>query len=244
MTSKITKPCYLFLLIFTILTACATIEPQQEIIASDTTSLEPIAKTYLLSQIGNDFEQDINPRRNFSINSSVFGGCNQYLMPQKDGEKIIFEYTLDLSRHIQYDREFEQVGSSEGRYGAYWKPDVAPSTTLTIVFDENSQIYCTGNVIDCFNHPEFCPPFKINSTTKAIDMFSNLYPEKNINAARIEVYTPGSNFFSSPLNQNVNELRFSWTLAEIYCGHRECGETWTAHIDPNTGKEITENTID
>ena len=238
----------LFLLVFIVLAACTIEQPlleTKETVVPEPDNLdvfEPKAREYLLSQLGSQFEQDLTSFHKRSGTFTFNGGCDMLMMPEKGGKKYLYSYFLDLSRYISYDYPLKNITSS-GRYAAFWIPAVEPKIQLTIVLDENGEVYCTGDVVDCVNHPDFCPPFAINNMSKAVAAFKNLYPQREVNAVQLSVYTPGDDFLASPLFPKLSkdELRFLWEFGDVRCGHKVCTSSFKAYLDPNTKKEVPLN---
>jgi len=195
-------------------------------------------KNYLIAKFGrNLFEKSIKFNRSFELFNGKdnvcltmpfssynkpwinWTGCRTRIQPTDDyGDKWIFEYTLNLSRYILSGTQ-------------------APVYEVRVTYTDAKKVYCTDNVMDCINHPEYCPPYQINSREKAIESFET-YCSRTYNPDMSVTFEFYSNYGAlSYFDPNLTDSRFLWHFMEP-SKEKESPPLWEVYIDPQTGKPV------
>ena len=171
------------------------------------------ADDYLISKFGKGlFESSITFDSAFLLNFSYWGGCKENIEQVGDGEKYIVQYRLDLSKDIILPKS--------------WPTDAE----VRVVYNHLGKVDCTYNVVDCVNHPELCPPYKISDYRVAMEALRSAY---NRTPSRLSF--EGYSNFNSGGGITPNESRFLWYFDDLSCG-RHCAYSWAVYVDPQTGK--------
>ena len=206
-------------------------EEQITQIIPDDFPLEYINKSrdYLTSKFGeNLFESSIQFNRAYIMEFSSWGGCNEEIEPIGDGKKYIVEYKLNLSKYVTLPpKEFYSDNSGGTPINI-----LENGYEVKVVYNHLGKIDCTDKVVDCVNHPEYCPLYKINRYESAIESFNEMCNRK-FTRVNFEIYSNYNNLGYI----EANESRFLWYFDDLQCG-RHCSSNWVVYIDPQTGKPI------
>jgi hypothetical protein len=164
------------------------------------------SREYLIAKFGKErFESSMQFADAYIVDFEYQVGCPQ-AAPLASGKKNVIKYRWDLN----------------GKY-----PDV-PKDEIYVYFyyTPSGGLYSTCNVIDCVKHPEYCPPYKINTRSKAIENFKRVCGgryDPNTTMANFTAYSNYSQIYTDPELKNA---RFLWEFVGDF-GH--------VYMDPQTG---------
>lgn len=103
----------------------------------------------------------------------------------------------------------------------------------SLVYTTSGELYSTYGVMDCVKHPEYCPPYKINTREKAIENFNRVCGRRYNPDVQVD-FTFYSNYNRPYTDPELNDSRYVWMFMES-----DGNEAfWTVYIDPQTGEPV------
>ncbi len=202
------------------------------------------SKEYLTSKFGKDIvEQSVHLTSAYSMEFEWWGGCTvQISEKRRDEKKWVVEYALDYSDFITFPTLEYVLSQSWGEdYNntsiarpSLQEPELNEDNMIRVVFNQEGEVECTANIPDCTNHPEYCPPYIINTFEKALESYAT-YCSGPFNQILFDGDT--NNLVGGYLSEE--EFRFLWHVRYLKCSERHCDVSTSVYLDPQTGIPIS-----
>lgn len=172
------------------------------------------SRDYLITKYGRElFESSMKFQGASSVDFDGRGGCTQ-IIPIKSGTKYDISYTWDI-------REYDPSAPEDNEY------------RLDVIYLPSGEIYSTCRVTDCIEHPDYCPPYRINTREKALEEFDKACANKHNQKVSAEFIFYSNNSMDYTDSQ-LSEARFLWR----FTGGEPSQPLWTVYMDPQTGKPL------